>query len=216
MRYFNRKVKNRPWRRRVYRKKRLVNMVKKVMNYALEKKHVHLQDNLIPVSTAGHVFLINKIGLGAQDYQRVGNSCKTLRIGLRGQVMPSTENVAVDVYNQVRMLVLYDRQPNGALPSTLDILTYGDVNSPRNPDFAYRFTTLADKSFQVYNKAGQAYQGRRFRINIKKRLMMQYKGDTNTIADISSGSIFVFWLSDSLVADHPFVSYNTAITYTDA
>lgn len=191
-------------------------IVNKQINKKTEKKHVHLQDNLTTISNAGHFFHINKVALGAEDYQRVGNKTQCLRIGLRGIVMPSTENVAVDPYNEIRMIVMYDRQPNGALPAIGEIFTYPtDVNSPRNPDFSDRFITLADKSFLVYNKADQNYQGSKFRINIKKKLKTEFKGNGNTIADVSTGSIFVFWLSDSAVADHPFVKYNTAYTYMD-
>lgn len=196
--------------------KKIKAIVNKQINKKTEKKHVHLQDNLTPITNAGHFFHINKIALGAEDYQHVGNKIQCLRIGLRGIVMPSTENVVVDPYNEIRMIVLYDKQTNGALPAIGEIFTYPtDVNSPRNPDFSDRFITLADKSFLVYNKTGQNYQGSKFRINIKKKLKTEFKGNGNTIADISTGSVFVFWLSDSVLADHPFVKYDTAYTYMD-
>lgn len=191
-------------------------VVRRAMLKNTEKKHVHLQNNLIPISNAGDLFHVNKVGLGANDYQRIGNKIKMVRLGIRGCLLPSTENVAVDVYNDVRMLVIYDRQPNGAAPLLAQILTYPtDPNSPRNPDYTDRYLTLADRSFLVYNKAGQYYHGNKFRINIKKQLRTQFGGDGNGIADITHGSIYVIFLSDSLLADHPFVKYNTAYTYSD-
>lgn len=202
--------------RNLFAKKAVQAVAKKVMKRQVEKKHVHLQNNLIPISNAGDLFHVNRVGLGANDYQRIGNSIKMLRLGIRGCILPSTENVAVDIYNDVRMLVIYDKQANGAAPILAQILTYPtDVNSPRHPDYTDRYVTLADKSFLIYNKAGQYYNGNKFRLNIKKTLKTQFGGDGNTIADITHGSIYVIFLSDSQVADHPFVKYNTAYTYTD-
>lgn len=201
----------------LFAKKAVQQVARKVMRREVEKKHVQLQNNLVYVSNAGDLFHVNRVGLGANDYQRIGNKVKMVRLGIRGCLLPSTENVLTDIYNDVRMLVIYDKQANGAAPILGQILTYPtDVNSPRNPDYTDRYTTLADRSFLVYNKAGQFYSGNRFRINIKKTLPTQFGGDGNTIADITHGSIYVIFLSDSVAPDHPFVKYNTAYTYMDA
>lgn len=197
-------------------KKSLNKAIKKVLDKAVEKKHVHLQNNLVPISNAGDLFHINKVGLGAEDFQRIGNKIKSLRIGIRGVIMPSTGVVAVDPYNEVRMLVIYDRQCNGAAPLLSQILTYPtDVNSPRNPDYVNRYTTLADKSFLVYNVNAQNYQGSKFRLNLKKKLTTMFGSAGNGIVDQVNGSIYCIFLSDSTLVDHPFVKYNTSYTFTD-
>lgn len=196
--------------------KGLAKAVKKVMLKNSEVKHVSLQYGTATITNAPNFNLINAVAKGDDDFQRIGKNYKSLRIGVRGVIIPSTEVISRDNYNQVRLMVIYDAQPNGSAPTAGEILTYSsDLNSSRNPDYFRRFKILADKQYLVYNKASQHYAGAKVRLNIKAQLPTECDGPTGGIGDISTGAFWLFTMSDSSAADHPGYVVCTTFTYTD-
>lgn len=205
----------------VYRKLKAKMFAKRVRNVVYnqcaEVKHAWYQQVANPVSNLGFQVLLNKVGINVGDYQRIGNEVRLKYLRMRGIIMPSTENVVPDVYNQVRMLILLDKQTNSAQPTIAEIFAYStDPDSFRNPDYTKRFVTLYDKLHVVYNKAGQAYKGSRFNIyrNLKN-YKVKYDGDGIGIEDIVNGSLVAVFISDSGAPDHPFVKFNYGIGYSD-
>lgn len=89
-----------------------------------ELKSTDQATTAIAFLTAGTVALVVAPPLeGASFYQRVGRRIRMKSIELRGEIQPSNGNAAAVTRQFARLLVIYDRQANGALPAVADILT---------------------------------------------------------------------------------------------
>jgi len=119
------------------------------------------------------------------------------------------------VGSPIRVLVIYDKQSNAALPAILQIVNTNDFLSPMNLSNSDRFTVI--RSFYTeplsvnnnYSVSGHEY--------IKMDLEAIYN-DTNggTIADIQTGSIILLVAQDSnITTAGPFFSFISRIRFDD-
>ncbi len=180
-------------------------------------------DAAVNSSSAG-ITLMNGIMMGDAFYQRDGNKIAMRNMHIRGYIHPRPDlpSGATDPYTsapgKLRMIIVYDRQPTGALPELGDLLRSHNTNgladtndcSEINLNSRARFAVLRDRewiapSFE-YNVAtkritsghqpGYMGEGEPWVINefIKlKDLGTVYKGSANpmTIAHVSSGAIYM-------------------------
>lgn len=192
------------------------------------------QPNAIPFNTAGIV--VSPLGSaatptggypveGAGFYNRIGRRIRMMSLQISGQIAPSTGNAAAVNEQFARVLVVYDRQPNGAFPSVADVLTNYDEaggTSAAQPAFQHinmnnrdRFQILRDRKIILpplgINGATPAAQtnivvdansstGNKFLFEEFIRLNgaeMHSKASTGVIGDISTGSIFVLCVSSA-------------------
>ena len=96
---------------------------------------------------------------------------------------------------QGRILIVYDRQANGAAPAATDVLTSNTIMAIQNLDNRDRFIILADIFPYAQDEtlaAGNNGSGLRgimaYKRYIKCNLETIYGGNAGTIADINSGS----------------------------
>ncbi|AMH87734.1 capsid protein [Pacific flying fox associated multicomponent virus] len=86
---------------------------------------------------------LNNIPIGAAPNQRVGGQISSKSVYYQYVINfgSATANIAV------RHLVIWDRQSNGALPATADILTFPThaIVSPINPTNRQRFVVIVDE-----------------------------------------------------------------------
>ena len=95
--------------------------------------------------------LINGIVQGAGNNQRIGNKVSLKALRMKGQII----NLATAVQTHARLLVVYDKQPNGALPTYATVMQTRDnagaasntAFSDPNFDNKERFTILRDTTF---------------------------------------------------------------------
>jgi len=117
---------------------------------------------------------------------------------------------------QVRILVVYDKQANKALPAITDVLTSDNFNAPMNLDNADRFIILVDKLTKPisinnnYNIADTIY----------KKMALDTLWDTGSnvgdVTDIKTGSVVSFISQSGEVAvAAPLLDSITRIRYTD-
>lgn len=163
------------------------------------------------------IVLLNGVQAGTGFFNRVGARIEMKNLHLRGTVEnQTTSTTGADL---LRILIIYDRQPTGALPVIADILqtrtqtgaatTSG--SSEINLDNRDRFTILRDMQFYgapVTNTAGVLTNGpqypgetARYDINefIKLRgLACHFKSTSNpaTIADIATGALYSVFTTD--------------------
>jgi len=166
------------------------------------------------IATPPTLVLLNGIQTGAGFFNRVGSRVENVNLHIRGVV-----NIGLTtLISYARMVVVYDRQPNGAAPLVGDILQSRDQTgaptgtafSEINLDQRQRYLILRDKSFFVPPTTftagvltnGPAFpsDGPEWTVNefIRlKGLITQYKSSSapTTITDINSGSIYVFFLA---------------------
>jgi len=145
--------------------------------------------------------LINAIAGGTTRTQRIGGSVTLTSFLLRGVYT----SVGATTAPPVRILVVYDKQPNGALPSITDILAANDTNSPLNISNSDRFHVISDEFLQmVHSQDGTngvaGYPTKIYRNFFKSErepgYQMKYLNNNNaTIADITTGSCYLMMSS---------------------
>lgn len=126
---------------------------------------------------------LNLIAQGASQSERIG----------RRYVVKSVQWRAVfdhaDPASQHRVLVVYDKQANGALPSTSDVLAASqNFNSPMNLSNSDRFVILQDEITDSAQSSAMNISAKRY---TKCNLEVLCNGATGLISNINSGSIFM-------------------------
>jgi len=169
-------------------------------------------------NTNGSCTLLNAIAPGTGSYNRVGRKVHLKSIRLKGDMyvlIDQTAEGATLTDALVRMVVVWDKQPSGTLP-TYDAI-FGQTDQAGSEacnlwdtlryDNTDRFTVLRDKMFLVRNNfANNSAAG-----NPGANVMLQefdefiplqgretqYSGQSSTctIADISTGGLYVYWRS---------------------
>lgn len=72
----------------------------------------------------GNVFqIINMPINGAGFYSRIGTRTRAKSLAIFGRIRPSFSNTIAVLPDVIRIMILYDRQANGAAPSVADVLT---------------------------------------------------------------------------------------------
>ena len=165
-------------------------------------------------STNDAIFVTNLIAPGNGSYNRVGRKVQLDSLRLKGliqhayQAAATTANV---LSNVVRMVVVYDKQPSGALPVFSDIfgntVQAGTESSLFLDSLRYdnteRFMILRDKVINfdaestppVGGSQNTVFETAYFDeyINVNKTTNYSGQSATQTIADISSGALYVIF-----------------------
>lgn len=145
------------------------------------------------ITAAGNLTLINGCARGDDSSDRIGRQLimKSIQISFTGFAANTT---GIDQTH--RLMLIYDKQPNGVFPGGADIL---DIISPwgmRNLNNRHRFIVLWDHRYSVSNDiaANQAGGNPRLhdadyykRVNLKVTFNDSSVG---TIADINTGSLY--------------------------
>lgn len=183
---------------------------------------------------------LNLFQQGTGIAQRDGNkvSLKSLRLRLGFQNQGASPAVTQDNLSNVRIMVVYDRQPNGAAgagayPASNNILGEslqsnsigtGTMYSNLNPNYFERMRVLMDKQITLppsnlgglpgTNVTGPT-QLENFKldeyINLKD-LETLYNGTANpmTIAQITTGALYIVCYGDTAAATQPWTIIGTA------
>lgn len=171
-----------------------------------EKKNV---DNLnVTVNSVGLTWTggqpLNLLATGAGANQRVGRTI----------TMKSLQIRVVGPTSTIRVLVVYDTQPNGSGPATNDVITsVSDFNAYPNLSNDKRFIVLVDEihhdMYSVDLPAASIYR----KINLDTHFNT---GTTGVIADITTGSMLLFVGTVAVIAPAvPQYTYSSRIRYTD-
>lgn len=159
---------------------------------------------------------LNGVRTGTSLFERTGNRVNPLSIELWGSAFnkePGTSNPGAPTAPLVaplpvdfRLMLVYDRQPNGVVPGLDQILIdfdsagngTADVYAGRNPAYTSRFLTLYDK-LHTFNPL-QATSGNNtiHSFNVfrsLKGLICQYSGTTAAQGSIAAGSVYVLFVA---------------------
>lgn len=146
--------------------------------------------------------------LGSDMTNRIGRKICIKSIQIRGWIVMANAKIQPPVVSEVaaqhaRLILLWDTQPNGALPTTAQVLTTANSVAMLNLDNRDRFRVLADKNYYldpfIFDTAtststavNQIKQVKLFR---KLNLETIFNGTNGgTIADIASGSLVAMWI----------------------
>lgn len=102
----------------------------------------------LPTNTPGWSTpqLINGITSGTGVTNRLGRKLVMRKLVLRMCDQWSLATMTITGFSPVRVLVIYDREPTGALPSVLDILDTASILSNMNLSNSDRFMVLVDSN----------------------------------------------------------------------
>lgn len=115
-------------------------------------------------ATTSVITLLNGIGLGTDAEQRIGRKILNKSVSIKGY---ATNGSADSTQN--RIMVVYDRRPNGMLPVIYDLLDAENTYSQRNPSILNRFVVLRDLRFTL---SGEGLQGDSRRFSIYRRFSL--------------------------------------------
>lgn len=146
------------------------------------------------MSTTATFTLLNGLTLGNTTTNRTGQSIRGVKSDFRFNM---TGNALANAM-QVRVLIVYDKQPNAA------IFVIGDLLAATTPVSAYnfgnqnRFIILFDQSYSLSSLSGD------FTMNgtsiVTTNQHVDYNtGNAGTIADITTGSMYLVQFSDQAV-----------------
>lgn len=184
-------------------------IVNKILAKRVEDKYHDIFGTYAPLSSAYSIQLLNGIGQGAGDFNRVGNEITNLYINTKFTIdFPDTTNRA-------RLLIFWDKQPNRGLPTTADLFTYTatPISSFLNPDSKARFHVLKDKIL-TGGSNGKPIRDVSWKINLRKKNTL-YSGTTDQIDSVMTNALYFMFFSDSGAVPNPQLTYMTRLVYSD-
>lgn len=115
----------------------------------------------------------------------------------------------------LRMLYVYDRQPNGAIPATTQIVQTDEITGLMNLANSHRFQVLADVFVEDIGTYGP---GATFKSIFRKLDHVTEFNETNggTIADIQTGSILLLTWQAGVTIASPASQINCRIRFEDS
>lgn len=120
----------------------------------------------------------------------------------------------------IRLVIVYDRQPNAALPTTTDVFDQDYIGALNNLNNNRRFLILVNKELALSSQGPQSFNESGY-ISFKKRFGATLPTEFNTtnggtIADITTGSFVAFtWQNGNIITANPTTALVTRIRYTD-
>lgn len=192
-------------------------------------------------NTNDFVIPVNLVVPGNGSFNRVGRKIhmRSLRLYGTASVVIGARATTGDIGgNTLRMIVVYDKQPSGVLPTFADIFgttsqagtETSDWNDPLRYDNTSRFRVLRDKKMtanpRFFNAAGGTLDTQILRIQFDEYLKLNnsatvYSGQSDpcTIADISSGALYVIFRAEVNTAGTDVINVSTTsharLRYTD-
>lgn len=172
----------------------------------------------VVVSNTGSSSYMNNIVLGTGQGNRIGDRIMMRGIYYKLQVGPlATQNGD----QGVRILLVYDKQCNGAGPTAPLPLASATYDAYKNADYRERFVILKDWLIGC-GGFGQAFPGsldsKHSNIQtgyIKCELPTQYNASAGAITDCVSGSLLFFFIGNvaSTGTNTPGVNYSTRVLF---
>jgi len=173
-------------------------------------------------SDASNVVILNLIPPGTGSWNRVGRKVRLQSLRLRGTAI-ALSGLTATTSNQrfapLRMVVVWDKSPNGAQPVWSDIFGYtpqsgteaSTVLAPIRYDNTDRFSILCDHMFEIADGTLGSTGGTEADVLMYKTFdkfiklggretVFSGQSATQTIADISTGALYVWFrtvLNDS-------------------
>jgi len=175
--------------------------------------------SISPVAVAGATVLLNGVAQGSDYTNRIGRKTVMKSILFRANIYPKVDT-ASPVGATIRIMLVYDKQTNGALAAVTDILNAATYLQPTNLNNRDRFKILMDKfvTTNANTTAGgnQTVAGGGTRL-VKKYIRCEHDvifgGTGATVGDIQSGSLFMVTISSSATYA---LDYNVRTRFIDA
>lgn len=163
--------------------------------------------------------LVGIIQQGTGESQRVGRKIVLRKVLCRGAVNLDGTGLN-DASDVVRIMLVKDKQTNGAVAAVTDILEDDQVLSFNKLENKGRFTILKEVIVEV-NSTAAAYDGTNVVHNIGTKyfsffhecnIPIEYSGNGGTVADLTTNNVFLVAISISGAA---YLTTNVRVRYFD-
>ncbi len=174
-----------------------------------EIKFINDDNNSSNPSTTFALTLENGLTQGNTTSTRIGASVDLVvwQLNMRLTVNASATNTFV------RVLLVQDKQPNGAAFTSADLLTSSTVNAMQLPASQNRFVIYVDEVFALAPN-WKTNQVKTFRVDLNFQTLYGL-GNAGTIADITSNSLYLCTLSNE-ATNTPLMSWSSRVWYYDS
>lgn len=199
----------------------------------------------LALNTTGTIQCLNLIQVGSSMFNRIGRRLEMVSVRFSGNLSFITSLGANrnSITDYGRIIVVYDRQTNGAYPAITDVLQDTDqagnnttsALSGLNMNNRERFVTILDHRFsipacsnEIFSAGAAAYEGPTDSFQPRpcideyrrlSKLTTHYKADSNpaVIGDISTGGLYVISLANLASGSENFLinPWNVRLKYVD-
>lgn len=135
--------------------------------------------------------VLNVLGSGTGYSERLGNKVSNQSLAVEADFALAQTDASAAV---IRVLVIYDRQPNGAFPAIADLLSNNSsatvtFNSAISIPYRDRYAVLRDTQLPLDPGSGLS---RHFECYIKRPLQSSFKSTAYTdVRDIGAGALYL-------------------------
>lgn len=220
---YNRRALRQTWGRgrRKYRRRNKFGIrrfpYKPMIRRGLNRMELKFEDKIIAspqVPSSGILILMNGLDEGISANERIGQAVCNKAIMIKMAMTPVQASTTTTVYS---VDIIWDRQPNGALPLITEVWLTVEPFGFRNLQNRQRFKTLYSSGPFVLGEANSNNQADSVAWNvfIKCQAETTYSGITDLIGSISTGSILLSIRTDAaLLTTHKFDAISR-IRYND-
>lgn len=145
----------------------------------------------------------NGIGQGTGVSDRVGNKIKLQGIDLMITVNPDPSDAGMLNGSLCRFAVWHDKQCNGSLPTTSQILVTDAIYGNQNPNYEHRLVKhqefVHSMVFTGVNSVASPASGPAglYKIHIPAKTVIEFNGSTGGIANMVGDNWFFTMISDN-------------------
>ena len=157
----------------------------------------------------GNFVACNNLSQGDDASTRTGNGVGNKSITIR--VNGVWNVLSANPMHNLRVMLVKDKQPNGAFPSAATFLQNVSFQSGVKDSSLARFKILYDKTMAI-SQYGPG--GMNFKISKRLKDFTKYSGNAGTIADIQTNAYWLYLISDQ-AANGPSVQYNVRYKFSD-
>lgn len=180
-----------------------------------ERKNTDVSSTMVPALTSSFCTpqLINGLAQGVGNNERVGRKAIMKSVALR--YIYNTGS-AGGQQSQVRIVIFYDKQTNGAAPLVGDVIAGGNFTGHNLLANSDRFVILMDEISDSAQSSQLNITGKRY---MKVNLEVLFGGATSGISSINSGSLMIMAANNSdptVGSSAGTVYFTTRVKYTDA
>lgn len=164
------------------------------------------------ISQTATLTLLNGISQGDGEGAREGKEITLQGVYIRGSL------AGADTTNVSRVMIVIDKQCNGAAFGATDLLEAGgDPHALFNKQEVKRFIVLYDRTFATSGTGPNNTVFKKYidltRKGKKGGYKTIYNQNVSTVAGISTGSLYLFTVSDSGAATHPALTGNIRLKF---
>ncbi len=178
---------------------------------APEMKHLDVTST-VTLDLAAAIIGLNEMQQGLTDITRIGNKIQAKSLEFRAIMK---HNASSTVSAQIRVMIVKDKQANGADFAITDLLENSLVISLRNPHIKNRFVVYYDRVYTLQPSDEARFIKTFIRLPDGPQSRISYQTNLGTIADVEQNNYALVVMSDTSAND-PTIVHENRLNFTDA